>query len=150
VVLVTGVLLVLDLVLLPWHRVSIGLGSLPGIHVDSTGIESPDAALGIISLLLAALLVVQLLVAKATGSRLPQLPDAWGRMAPGRLQLLVGSAVVALLVVKLFLNTDFLGVGSWLGVLLAGGLAYGELAIERDRGGRSPGASRTTRGGSLE
>lgn len=148
--LVSGVLLVLDLVLLPWHRVSIGLGSLPGIHVDSSGIESPDAALGILALLLAAALVVQLLVAKLTGSRLPQLPEAWGRVAPGRLQLLAGSAVVGLLLVKLFLNTDFLGAGSWLGVLLAGSLAYGELAIERDRSGRSPGASRTKRDGTLE
>ncbi|MFN2607507.1 MAG: hypothetical protein ABR511_06370 [Acidimicrobiales bacterium] len=133
IVVVSGVLVVLDLVLLPWHRVSIGLGSLPGVHVDRKAIESPDAGWAVAAMLLTIAVVAQVVLSHVAGDRLPRLPDTWGPVAPGRLAMIGAVLVLALLVLKLLANTNFLGYGSWLGVILAGAAAYGGVAVERER-----------------
>ncbi len=70
IVVVAGVLLVIDLLFLPWHSIAIPLmGS-----VDRNGISSPNAFLGFLAALVAAAMVAQVIVSKFTSATLPELP----------------------------------------------------------------------------
>jgi hypothetical protein len=51
-----------------------------------------------------------------------------------RLQPAAGLAVVGLLAWKLAAETSFLSVGAYLGILLAGALAYGAFLMAKDTG----------------
>ena len=61
-----------------------------------------------------------MVLARFTKVELPTLPVTWGRAS-----LIGGVAVLALLLLKLVLKTDFLGVGAWFGIILGGAMAYG-------------------------
>lgn len=115
-VIACGAVLVIDLLALPWHSVSAF-----GVSVSFTAIEERNAFLGLLALLLAAAVtaVTAVRVFKPE-TELPELPVSWNQA------IFFGSAGTAgLLVLKLLLETDFLGFGAYLGILLAGGMAYG-------------------------
>src|ERR1044072_5049448 len=71
-----GVLLVLDLLLLPWHRISIGIGAF-GVTASRSGLESPNAFLGILAALIALAVVARIVVTEFTSVELPALPVTW-------------------------------------------------------------------------
>lgn len=131
VVVVAGILLVADLLLLPWHHYALNVDvgnlgiELPRFSFDRNGVQSPNAILGIAALVLAALMVVQVLAAKAS----PAMPKL------GQLHLIAGPAVLGLLLAKLFSNDDFLGSGAWLGVLLGIALAVGGYLLSQEASG---------------
>lgn len=107
-----GFLLMADLALLPWHRIDIHLPGEAGISFTRTGIESPGALAGILAFLLGAVLVLAVV--------LPRLaPRVVAPTVVGACYVAAGPVVVVVLLVKWSLNTDFLGIGCWFGLLVA-------------------------------
>lgn len=142
-VVVAGILLIADLVLLPWHHYALNVNTgdlpieLPTFALDRTGVESPDAQLGIGALVLAGVMVVQLLAAKAT-SAVPK----WAF-----LHLIVGPAAFGLLAAKLLSDDQFLGAGAWLGQLLGAALALGGYFFSQEAAILADGARGSARAG---
>lgn len=128
IVLVAGLVLIIDLLFLPWHNVKVGSGVLGiTVKVTRTGVESPNAFWGILALLVAAVMVLQIVLAKFTSTTLPTIPMPWGRV-----HLFAGVAALALLVIKLFAETSYLGFGAFLGLACGAGLAYGGFMISKE------------------
>lgn len=125
IVLVSGVLLVIDLLFLPWHRVN--LGPLIGANVSRTGVQSPNSGYGILALLVALVMIAQIVAARFTSAKLPKPPVPWGQV-----HLIAGVIVLALLVIKLFAETNYLGFGCFLGIVLAAALAFGGFTISKE------------------
>jgi hypothetical protein len=115
----TGVLLLLDVLILPWHRISIGAGVF-GIDVNRTGVQSPNGFYGLLIALVAVAVVARIVLSEFTSVELPKLPVTWERA-----DLIAGVAAAALVLIKLIAETSYLSIGAWLAVPLAGALAYG-------------------------
>ena len=119
VVVTAGGLLLVDLFFLPWHRDEL-LGLLAG-DPTRTGIQDPNALQGTIAFLLAVAMVAQVLLARANPAKVnPTLV---------KLQSVAGMAAFAMLAWKLAVEPTALSVGAYLGLVLAGILAYGGLAL---------------------
>ena len=130
IVLAAGVLLIIDLLFLPWHSIDLGgLGDGLGIDTTRSGVQSPNAFYGIVALILALVMVIQIVVDKLTSAVLPNPPVPWGQV-----HLIAGIAVAVLLVIKLIAETDFLGFGAYLGVLLGLTVAFGGYSISQEHG----------------
>lgn len=114
-----GVLLLLDVLVLPWHRISVGIGVF-GLTVSRTGVQSPNGFVGLLIALVALAVVARIVLSEFTSVELPALPVPWERA-----DLIAGAAAAALVLLKLVLETSYLSIGAWLAVPLAGGLAYG-------------------------
>jgi hypothetical protein len=115
-----GIIVIIDLLFLPWHHISVRLSGVTIASANRSGVSSPNGFLGLLALLVAVAIVAHIVVSEFTKVELPKLPVTWGQAD------LIGAAVVAaLLVLKLVLKTDFLGFGAWLGVISAGALVYG-------------------------
>lgn len=111
-----GTVLVVDLLFLPWHSFEVGVASVTWAAVEREG-----AILGVGSLLLTVAVVALTLLRIARPEvELPDLP-----VSPDRAVFVAAAAVLGTLVLKLVLQTQSLGVGAWLGVLLAGTMALG-------------------------
>ncbi len=138
----TGIVLIIDLLFLPWH--SIDLGPFGG-SVTRTAIESPNSFYGVLALLLTiAVVAVTLLRVFKPETKLPDLPVSWDQAI-----FFAAVAVAALLLLKLLVETDALGFGSYLGILLAGGMAYGGfLKFQADKAGSGSGSDSGTGTGS--
>lgn len=122
----TGIVLVITLLALLWHSVDTGFGDF-----TFTAIEERNAFLGILALLLAIAVTAATLVrALAPDTKLPDLPLTWDKA------IFFGTVgVAALVLIKLLAETDFLGFGAWLSVLLAAGMVYGGyLKFQADKG----------------
>jgi hypothetical protein len=132
IVICTGLLIVVDLVVVPWYRIRIGLGDAGKISIDKRAVDSPNAAYAI-----AALVIVVLLLLMVSG-RLRSVRGRWYSPAQLRILRLGGAISCGLLVAKLMMNTDYLGPGSWLGVLLGVVMVYGALAIDAERPAGDP------------
>ena len=123
IVVITGALLVIDLLFLPWHSIAVPfLGS-----VNRSGISSPNAFLGFLAALVAAAMVAQIIVSKFTSAKVPDLPVPWPRA-----HMLGGLVVVGLLLLKLVLQTNFLSFGAYLGILFAAALAFGGYTVNQE------------------
>jgi hypothetical protein len=123
-VVVAGGLLLLSLLSFPWHRVSVGgLGT-----VRRTGLQEPNALQGTLAFLIAAAMVAQVVMTRFTNQKV--------NPALTRLQPAAGLAVVGLLAWKLAAETSYLSVGAYLGILLAGVMAYGAFLMTKDSGNR--------------
>jgi hypothetical protein len=133
IVAAAGILLIIDLLFLPWHSVDLGI-----ISFTRSAIESPNGFWGILALLLTIVMVAQVIIAAFTTVKLPDIPITWGQV-----HLIAGIAVLALLLIKLLVETDHLGFGAWLGILLAAALAYGGFQISRDTTVETPGTTGT-------
>jgi hypothetical protein len=126
IVLVAGVLLIIDLLLLPWHSIDLGV-EIPGVDLTRSGVQSPNGGYGVLALLLTIVMVAQIIAAKLAGANLPEPPVAWSQI-----HVIAGSTVAILLVLKLVIETDSLGFGAYLGVLLGIAVAYGAYALRRE------------------
>ncbi|MDP8967320.1 MAG: hypothetical protein M3N04_01840, partial [Actinomycetota bacterium] len=78
-VLVAGPLLIADLVFLSWH--DIDLGNLDRL-VDTTvtGVEEPYAGYGIAAVILTAVMIIQIVLARLLSVRLPEPPVPWSQI----------------------------------------------------------------------
>ena len=126
IVLVGGLLLIADLLFVPWHSVDLG-GLDIAFDTTRTGVESPNGGYGVAAVILTAIMIVQILVARFTSARMPATPLPWSQ-----LQLVLGVFVAVVLVVKLVRETELLGFGSYSGVLAGLLVAYGGYAISRE------------------
>ena len=126
IVLVAGVLLIADLLFVPWH--SVDLGGLD-IEFDTTrtGVQSPNGGYGVAAVILTLLMIIQIVVAKLIPARLPRLRLPWEQ-----LHLVAGVFVAVVLVIKLVRETELLGFGSYSGVLAGLLVAYGAYLISRE------------------
>jgi hypothetical protein len=130
---VAGVLLALDLLFLPWHHFSLnlerfGVGLTGTVTINRTGVQPPKASLGILALVLALALVVYAAADGVARSRLA--PTA--RFYWDRFPAVAGPFVLVLLLFKLGLDADFIGIGAWLALVCGLALAYGGFTIGRD------------------
>jgi hypothetical protein len=125
-----GIVLLIDLVFLPWHRVCVDFGAFGGESCGSaSAIESPNGFLGILALLLTIAIVGVLIASRVGDVQLPELP------IPHPAAIFYSTiAVLVLLLLKLVMETDGLGFGAWLGILLAGGMTYGGFLIFQAEG----------------
>ena len=136
IVAVAGALLVVDLLVAPWHDFSVDVDleqfgvELPSFHLTRRGVQNPQAFFGIASAVVAALMVLQIVAAKVSSA----VPRA------EQLQLVAGAVVLGLIVAKLITNNDFLAIGAWLGIALAAALAYGGFLLSQET---STGTGRT-------
>ena len=126
IVLVGGLLLIADLLFVPWHSVDLG-GLDIAFDTTRTGVESPNGGYGVAAVILTAIMIVQIVVARLTTARLPAMPLPWSQ-----LQLVAGVFVAVVLVIKLVRETELLGFGSYSGVLAGLLVAYGGYAISRE------------------
>ncbi|HEX3872821.1 MAG TPA: hypothetical protein VHW26_01665 [Solirubrobacteraceae bacterium] len=105
-----GILLIIDLLLFPWHH-----ESLLGISASQSATSAPDAIWGVIALLLTVAVVVDF--GLSLFSPLTQVPTTQLGRAMTRCAL--AAAVIFFLLLKLFAHTQFLGFGCYLGFILA-------------------------------
>ena len=115
----TGIVLVVDLAFLPWQSIDLGVTTF-----TRSAVEPPNAVLGVLALLLTVATVAATLLRALRPGSLPDLPLSWERAT-----LLAAGAVVVLLAAKMVAETEALGVGAWLGVLLAGGMVAGAATL---------------------
>src|SRR5437763_10020286 len=78
IVLVAGVLLVIDLLFLPWHKIKIS--ALLGVNVSRTGVQSPNSGYAILALLIDLVMITQIVAARFTSAKLPNPPSPWGQV----------------------------------------------------------------------
>lgn len=124
----TGIVLIIGLILFPWH-------SAPSVTVfgERIGGESISALSthntfwAILALLVTIAIVGVVLAQKLGNVELPELPIPWNDA-----KFYAAVAVLALLLLKLITETDILGWGAWVNILLAGGLAYGGFLIKQE------------------
>ena len=123
IVVIAGALVVIDLLFLPWISVSVPfIGT-----VSYTGISAPNGFLGFLAALGAASMVAQVIVSRFTSATVPELPVPWPRA-----HMIGGLAVAGLLLLKLLLQTSFLGFGAYVGILVAAGLAFGGYTVNQE------------------
>jgi hypothetical protein len=126
IVLIAGVLLILDLLFAPWHKIDLG-ATIPGVDLTRSGVQSPHSGYGVIALLLVIVMVGQIVATKFASATLPSPPVPWSQV-----HLILGAAVAALLLLKLVVETDFLGFGAYVGVALGLAVAFGAYTMQRE------------------
>ncbi|MGH8994376.1 MAG: hypothetical protein ACRDZ7_22940 [Acidimicrobiia bacterium] len=126
ILVVAGLFLVLDLLFMPWHRISISIPGIVSVTENRSAIQSPNGLLGLLALLVAAAVVAQVVVVNFTSIKLPRIPMSWARV-----NLVASAAVAALLVLKLVLEIDFLGLGAWLSLPAAGAMVFAGVRLNQ-------------------
>ena len=123
-----ALVLIIDLMFLPWHKVDFDLGPLLGSSgsITRTAIESPKAFWGWLALLVTIAVLAVVIIRRLTTAKLPEIPISWSDAT-----FYGAIAALALLLLKLILETDSLGYGAWLGILLAAGMVYGAYAAKQ-------------------
>lgn len=113
-----AILLVFDLLFLPWFEVSIGFGSLE-LSASSTGTGAPDGWLGVLGVLASLAVVADLALERLSNANLPTIGGTRGAT---RLALAIFAAVCVAL--KFLFNVHFslFGFGFWAAVILAAAL----------------------------
>lgn len=136
IVIVAGVLLIADLILLPWTRYAIdvdtqGLGfELPEFSFERTGVQAPFPLLGVAALV-AAGLTVALAVSGVRGRATAQ---------SEHMQVILGATAFGFLAAKAIAG-DYLSTGAWIGLLLGAALAFGAFLVSQPADVSSVGAS---------
>jgi len=120
-----GILLILDLLLFPWHSVDLGI-----VTINRQATESPNAFWGILALLLAIAIVAAVIIRRLTTVKLPELPIAWNMAL-----FYAAIATLVILFIKLISETSELGFGAWLGLLLAAAMVYGGFVMSKETEG---------------
>jgi hypothetical protein len=122
-VLVSGCLLALDLVALPWHHFAVSIEGAGSFSLERTGVQSPYGPLG------RTILALALALGAYAGAAwlLPRL-RRWDALLP-----LLTPLVPALVVVKLVRHSRSLAAGAGLALVLAVTQAYAGLRLRRTR-----------------
>jgi hypothetical protein len=132
IVLIGGLALIFDLLVLPWHSIDLGaLGVVNDIGFDTTrtAVQEPNAAYGLVAVVLASIMVLQIVLARLTPAGLPGPAVLWAQV-----HLIAGVFVGVVLLVKLFRQTDVLGYGAYSGILGGILVAYGGYRIAQEAG----------------
>ncbi len=129
IVLFAGVLLLVDLLFLPWHDLALGGELEELLDVTLTAVQEPYAGYGIAAVVLTAIMIVQIVLDRLLSARLPDPPVPWSQI-----HLILGIFVAVVLVIKLVRLTDSLGYGAYSGVLAGILVAYGGWSMTREAG----------------
>lgn len=124
IVLVAGLLLIADLVFLPWHDIELGGGLENLVDTTLTAVQKPYAGYGIAAVVMTAIMIVQIVLARLLSVRLPEPPVPWSQI-----HLILGIFVAVVLVIKLVRLTDSLGYGAHSAILAGILVAYGGYRI---------------------
>jgi len=117
IILIAGPLLLIDS-FLPWYDVDLG----PFGSVTRSGWESPGALWSILAMLCGVVAAGLVAVTRFTAVKLPALPEG---VSMARVYAGLGVAALLFVIVKWVNESDFLGFGFYLGVVLAIALAAG-------------------------
>jgi len=122
-VVIAGLLLVADLLFLPWY--DIDLGSLDdAVDTTATGVQQPYAGYGIAAVVLTAVMIVQIVLARMASVRMPEMPVPWSQI-----HLILGIFVAVVIVIKLVRLTESLAYGAYSAILAGILIAYGGYRI---------------------
>ena len=113
-----AVLMIIDLIILPWWSVSFG-----PISVSGTGTDAPDGFAGILALIGSLLVLAEVLVRNLASG--VQIPPVGGSAATTR--LILAAIAAGFILLKLILQIGNIGdwdIGFWFGLVLAAGLLY--------------------------
>ncbi|MGH3578198.1 MAG: hypothetical protein ACRDU0_11660 [Mycobacterium sp.] len=127
---VAGILFIINL-FLPWASASFGFSGPSGggfsVTATANGVSSPGAVWGILALIVAVIMVVQVVMARLTSAKMPEL----GGVTWGQVHLVGGIAVVVLAVLKLIAVRHYIGWATWVGIVLGAILTYGGVVMSR-------------------
>ena len=138
-ILAAGLVLLVD-GFLPWYSVDLGL-----VSFTASGWEAPGAIWSILAILIGAAMA-GVIIAKAFTD--VKLPDNVGGMSWPKIHLGAGAAVLGLLLLKLLLESSYIGFGFYVGILAAVVLAGSGFWLYREeQAGERPAA--TDEGSSL-
>ena len=121
-----ALVLIIDLLFFPWHKVDLDLGPFGGGSISRSAVESPNAFWGWLALLVALAVLVVVIIRRLTTAKLPELPISWTDAT-----FYGAIAALALVLLKLIIETDSLGFGSYFAILLAAGMVYGGFAAKQ-------------------
>ncbi len=128
IVLVAGLLLIADLLFLPWYDLGPALGNLGEVvNTTATGVQQPYAGYGIAAVVLTAIMVAQIALARLLSVHLPEPPVPWSQI-----HLILGIFVAVALVIKLVRLTDSLGYGAYSAILAGILVAYGGYRVAQE------------------
>lgn len=123
IVLFAGVLLIADLLFLPWYEIDMG-GAAARVGIDTTlsGVQSPNGFYGVVALILTLVMVLQIVLDKLTSVDLPSLRVLWSLV-----HMIAGITVAVMLVIKLFTSAAYVfpGGGAYLGAALGVAVGFG-------------------------
>lgn len=120
-----GVLLVLDLLFLPWYGITVTAGAV-SVSISNTATGPPSGWLGVLALLLVLALLVDIAIERLSPHT--QVPAIGTSRATTRYVLAV--VAVALLGLKLVLHLGSAGeLGFWGAVVLGGGLVWAAYSL---------------------
>ena len=125
-----SLLLVIDLLFLPWYSLSVhGFGYSASVSASAT--SAPDGWAGILAMLAALAVLADLLVERLA----PQatLPNLGGSRTVTRLWLAIVAAGFMALKFVLHLHFSWFGFGFYLGVVVIAALVYSTLRLSQDR-----------------
>jgi hypothetical protein len=131
-----ALLLVIDLLFLPWFSVSVSVGAFSAT-VTSTATGDPDGWLGILGVLAAIALIADLAIERfSPGTALPNI-----RGSRTETRFVLAAAIAVFLLLKFLFHINHfsdLGYGFWVAVVLTGGLVYFAMQA-RNAGAVTPG-----------
>lgn len=131
----TGILLLIDLLFLPWHKVDFDFGPLGSGSESITAVEEVKTLFAWLAVIVIIAMLAALILTRFTSVELPKLP------VPLNQALFYGAiAVLVFLLIKLVQETESLGFGSYLGILLAAGQVYGGFLKSKEPAGSVEGA----------
>jgi hypothetical protein len=123
-----ALLLVIDLLFLPWFTVSANIG-IVSVSASSTATGAPDGWLGVLAVIAAIALLVDLVVERLSPQT--QMPMIGGSRSQTRLVLAGITAVFVLLKFLFHIHFSYFGFGFWAAVVLTAGLLFSALRVSR-------------------
>lgn len=129
IVLVGGLMLILDLLFLPWHSADIPEELEIAFDATRTGVQPPNPGYGVAAIVLTTVMIAQIVLTKLLAVALPAPGLPWGQV-----HLIAGIFVAVVLVIKLAREAELLGFGAYSGVLAGILVAYGGFRISQGEG----------------
>jgi hypothetical protein len=123
-----ALLLVIDLLFLPWFTVSANIG-IVSVSASSTATGAPDGWLGVLAVIAAIALLVDLVVERLSPQT--QMPMIGGSRSQTRLVLAGITAAFVLLKFLFHIHFSYFGFGFWAAVVLTAGLVFSALRVSR-------------------
>jgi hypothetical protein len=110
-----ALLLVIDLLFLPWFDISVGLGTFK-VSATSTATGSPDGWLGVLAVLVTLALMAYLVLERLGDGELPTLGGS-----PATTRLALAAVAAGFVALKFLFNIHFslFGIGFWGAVVLS-------------------------------
>ena len=105
-----SLLLIIDLLFLPWHSVSVLTAS-----VDFSGTDAPGSIWGVLALIVTIVVLVDLALARFSPDT--QMPTT--QLGRDMTRTAAAALVLLLVLIKFIDNTSFLAWGTWVGIILA-------------------------------